>query len=147
MQHRIIEIFRTMGQHVATILYLPLFTISGCGFLPESSFNLAPDSRLPKWFAVPPRLSRARVTVRMDYYIPAWGSRGATFKLLGPNADLLAKSSGVVEEHDPKARFSYPAYEVITINGVTDIVKHLKMEPLFYVTDDPSVWAELAPKR
>jgi hypothetical protein len=147
MRQRIIEMFRTTGQYVAITLCLPLFAISGCGFFPESSFDLAPDSRLPKWFAVPPGLTRSQVTARMDYYNSAWGSGSATFRLLGPNGDVLAKASGALKEHDPNARFSYPAYEVITINGVTDIVKHLKMEPLFYVTDDPSVWAELAPKR
>ena len=37
----------------------------------------------------------------------------------------------------------YPAYEVITVNGITDIIEHRKMEPIFYVTDDPAVWKEL----
>jgi hypothetical protein len=37
----------------------------------------------------------------------------------------------------------YPAYEVITVNGMTDIIEHRKMEPMFYMTDDPAVWKEL----
>ncbi len=37
----------------------------------------------------------------------------------------------------------YPAYEVITVNGVTDIVEFRHMEPIFYMTDDPRVWKEL----
>ena len=36
-----------------------------------------------------------------------------------------------------------PLYEVITIDGITDIVEHRKMEPFFYMTDDPEVWREL----
>jgi hypothetical protein len=37
----------------------------------------------------------------------------------------------------------YPAYEIITVDGITEIIEHRKMEPLFYVTDDPAVWKEL----
>ncbi len=37
----------------------------------------------------------------------------------------------------------YPSYEVITVNGITEIIEHRKMEPVFYVTDDPAVWKEL----
>jgi hypothetical protein len=37
----------------------------------------------------------------------------------------------------------YPAYEVITVNCVTEIIEHRKMEPIFYVSDDAAVWKEL----
>lgn len=144
---RIVEACRTIRPHVAIILYLPLLAISGCGFFPESSFDLAPESRLPKWFVVPSGLSRSQVTVKMDYYISPRGPGSATFKLLGLNGDVLAKYDGALKEHASKAPVAYPAYNVITVNGVTDIVMHRKMEPIFYVTDDPSVWAELAPRR
>lgn len=36
----------------------------------------------------------------------------------------------------------YPAYEAITVDGITEIIEHRKMEPVFYVTDDASVWAQ-----
>lgn len=38
--------------------------------------------------------------------------------------------------------FDYPAYEAITVNGITEIIEHRKMEPIFYVTDDPTVWKQ-----
>jgi len=38
-------------------------------------------------------------------------------------------------------------YEAITVNGVVDIIEHRKMEPYFYLTDEPEVWNRLAPKR
>jgi hypothetical protein len=41
----------------------------------------------------------------------------------------------------------YPSYEAITVNGVADIVEHRRMEPLFYMTDDPNVWTELGVAR
>jgi hypothetical protein len=37
----------------------------------------------------------------------------------------------------------YPSFEVITANGITEIIEHKKMEPIFYITDDPAVWKTL----
>jgi hypothetical protein len=37
----------------------------------------------------------------------------------------------------------YPSYEVITIDGLSDVVEHRAMEPTFYMTDDPAVREEL----
>jgi len=37
----------------------------------------------------------------------------------------------------------YPRYKVVTINGITDIIELRRMEPVFYMTDDPGVWKEL----
>jgi hypothetical protein len=36
----------------------------------------------------------------------------------------------------------YPSYEAITVNGITEIIEHRKMEPIFYVTDDAAVWKQ-----
>jgi hypothetical protein len=33
----------------------------------------------------------------------------------------------------------YPLYEAVVVNGVTEIIEHKKMEPIFYITDDPGV--------
>ena len=38
----------------------------------------------------------------------------------------------------------YPAYEVIAIDGITEIVEHRKMEPIFYLSDDPAIRRSLA---
>jgi len=126
MRQKVIEMIRSTSKDVAITLCLSLFMVTGCGFFPESSFDLAPGSRLPKWFAVPPTLTRSQVTVRMDYYIAPWG-RKATFTLLGPKRDVLAKASGPLNRREPQVSGSagkYPAYEVITIDGVTEIVEH-----------------------
>jgi hypothetical protein len=34
-------------------------------------------------------------------------------------------------------------YEVVTINGVTDIVEHRRMEPYFFMVDESAVSEEL----
>jgi len=33
-------------------------------------------------------------------------------------------------------------YEAITVNGITEIIEHRKMEPIFYVTDGTTVWKQ-----
>ena len=33
----------------------------------------------------------------------------------------------------------YPSYEVVTINGTTEVIEHLQRGPIFYITDDPEV--------
>jgi len=37
----------------------------------------------------------------------------------------------------------YPSYEIITVGRTTEVIEHRKMEPIFYVTDDPSVLSKL----
>ena len=41
--------------------------IRGCV---ESNFELAPESRLPKWVQVPASAKRADVSVELEYYVP-----------------------------------------------------------------------------
>jgi hypothetical protein len=30
-------------------------------------------------------------------------------------------------------------YEVLTANGITEVIEHRQMEPIFYITDDADV--------
>lgn len=129
------------------IVCLPLL---GCEFFPESSFELARESRLPKWFTLPPGLSRSDVTVTMNYYVNSSG-RTSTFILRDAKKQKLAEVKGSqkgiepLKLNDPGSGFppGYPSYEVVTVNGVTEVIEHQKIEPIFYVTDDLAVWAEL----
>jgi hypothetical protein len=120
----------------------------GCQYFPESTFELASDSRLPKWFSPPSGLTRADVSITMSYYVKPWG-RSATFKLQNGKMQMKVygkvKGSEPLQLKNPPQGFpsGYPSYEVITVNGITDIIEHRRMEPIFYVTDDPAVWNEL----
>ena len=130
------------------IAALALFLLMGCSYFPESSFTLANDSRLPKWFKLAPGQSRADVTVTMDYY----AGTTAEFTLRNSYGFVLSEVKGNTKGTEPLQRATkslgyapgYPAYEVVTVGNVTDIIEHRKMEPIFYVTDDPAVWAEFA---
>jgi hypothetical protein len=122
----------------------------GCAWFPESTFELASESRLPKWISLPPGLTRADVSITMSYYIKPWG-RTATFTLQDTKGQILKKVDGKEKgleplqlKHPPPGFPSgYPAYEVITVNGITEIIEHRKPEAIFYITDDPAVWKEL----
>jgi hypothetical protein len=120
-------------------------------------FELAPESRLPRWFTLPKGLTRADVTVSMYCYIDSSG-RSSTFWLLDKNGSALAKVNTVTQGLEPhyfgddkknayggydQPEQGYPAYEVEIANGITEVTEFKRMEPVFYITDDPSVRSQL----
>lgn len=121
--------------------------ISGCL---ESSFQLANESRLPSWIALPPGLTRTDVSVPLNYYTKPFGD-DAKFILKDRKGKKLAEINGKVKNlyplhlKNPPQGFDpgYPAYEVVVVNGITEIMEHRKPEPIFYVTDDPAVRKEI----
>jgi hypothetical protein len=128
-------------------LFAALLTLNGCA---ESSFELAQESRLPKWFELPAGASRKDVKVTMDYYVLPWG-REATFKLFDAQGHKVSEKSGKqrglypLTLKNPPAGYAsgYPSYEVITVGSAVDVVEHRHMEPRFYMTDDSAVRKEL----
>jgi hypothetical protein len=121
----------------------------GCYSVPESTFKLADDSRLPKWVALPPGLTRTNVSLTMSYYVMPWG-RSARFILRDKTDQMMKKENGKmrckesfqVKNSSEEFPSDYPSYEAITVNGITEIIEHKKMEPIFYVTDDAVVWKQ-----
>jgi hypothetical protein len=107
--------------------------IVGCAFIPESTFELAKDSRLPKWISLPPGVTRDDVSLTMDYYSVLWGY-DTEFILKDANGKRLAKMVGNVRCSTPIQL--YPVYRTITVNGTTDIIEHKEKGPIFEVTDD-----------
>jgi hypothetical protein len=135
---------------IVVALTISCYAIVACEYFPESTFELASESRLPKWNTLPSGLTRVDVSITMNYYIKPWG-RSATFILRDNKGKVLAKVYGKEKGYEPLQLKNppkgfdagYPAYEIITVNGITEIIEHRKMEPIFYVTDDPAVWKEL----
>ena len=131
-------------------LTISVFSTVGCEYFPESTFELASESRLPKWITLPQGLTRADVSITMSYYVKPWG-RSATFILRDKKDKILAKVYGKVKGlqplhlKNPPEGFEpgYSTYEIITANGITEIIEHKRPEPIFYITDNPAVWKEL----
>ena len=121
----------------------------GCA---ESDFDLAPASRLPKWFTLPPGISRSDVSVKMTYYISLFADqRRANFVLRDSRGRKLAEVEGeqrgarpfTLTPAPPTGPFQYPGYEIVTVNGIIEVIEHRRFEGLFYITDDPKVRAKL----
>jgi hypothetical protein len=140
----------TMKRWNIALIMVSSLLLLACESFPESSFELAHESRLPKWIVLPPGLSRSDVTVTMSYYVKPSG-RTSTFKLLDSKKRKLAEVDGTLSGSEPiklknqKPGYpsGYPYYEIITVNGVKEIIEHRQIEPVFYVTDDATVSVEL----
>jgi len=135
----------------AAVLAAICFSSLGCSFFPESSFELSPDSRLPRWFTLPPDLPRSDISVTMDYYIDSSGQT-AKFTLLnrktGARMDKVeGKLKGpqplTLSNSQPGGPSGYPSYEVITARGITEVIEHRRAEPIFYIDDDAAVRSQL----
>ncbi|MBN9617279.1 MAG: hypothetical protein BGO25_02385 [Acidobacteriales bacterium 59-55] len=133
---------------LAILLLVVFLAIKGCELFPEATFTLANDSRLPKWVTLPQGFTQADVSVSMNYYALPWPR--AQFILRDKNGHILKKENGKMRCRSPFELINhpqgfpsgYPAYEAITVNGITEIIEHRKIEPIFYVTDDPAVWKQ-----
>jgi hypothetical protein len=129
-----------MGRFLAAMLLA--LAVTACIF-PESSFTLARESRLPKWIKLPEAVTRADVDVIFDYFqrqevkIKVLHKRGKTLLTLTGKGTYLAQPAR------GSAGGLYPAYKVVVVNGIPDIVEHRAMEPIVYMTDDPAVWKAL----
>src|SRR5580698_7051326 len=145
--------FRIIKRIDKFLLFILALTISGsaigCKGFPESTFELANESRLPKWITLPPGLTRTDVSIEMSYYVKPWGS-SATFILRDTKGRVRTKVDGKLKGSEPlhlkrpSPGFppGYPSYEVITVNGVIEIIEHRKLEPIFYIKDDLTVLKE-----
>ena len=86
----------------------------------------------------------------MDYYGGPVG-RTATFILRDGQGRTVASVVGQLKGNEPltlkphgeTGPIPYPSYEIITVNGVTEVIEHRRMEPTFYLTDDPHVKQQL----
>lgn len=117
----------------------------GLRIFPESAFQLANESRLPNWITLPPDLTRSDVSLTMSYF--TWPSAG--FILRDAKGKTLVEVDERVKCSDFRRRnpphgypAGYPRYTEIVVKGTSELIEHRKMEPVFYVTDDPAVWQE-----
>ncbi len=89
------------------------------------------------------------MSVTLNYYTNPLGS-DAKVILKDKKGKTLEEINGKVKNlyplhlKNPPQGFDpgYPAYEIVVASGITEIIEHRKMEPIFYVTDDPAVRKE-----
>lgn len=125
-------------QHLSMVaLAILLLPVLGCL---ESSFNLANDSRMPSWITLPPGVTREEVSITLSYYTTLGGD-DVQVTLKDERGKTLAEVRGRLKCHSSFS--SYPAYDAVVANGMTEIIEHKKMEPVFDITDDPTVKAML----
>jgi hypothetical protein len=132
------------------IILVFLLSLTGCI---ESTFQLSSESRLPKWFVVPDGVDRSQLSVKMELYSTFSGGKdiftlyekGKFFPVEKFTVTSDMQYIGSVQLKSPPEGFpkGYPRYKVLTINDITDIIELRKMEPFFYMTDDPAIWKEL----
>ena len=124
---------------------------ASCAWFPESSFTMAPDSRLPRWITLT-GVTRSEVTVHVDFFVPFIGDEFARVTVIGRNGkererfDALETSPvGVQTAAGAPARGEYPNYQVVVVGGATDIFEQRTATNVLYMCNDLAVWAALAP--
>jgi hypothetical protein len=139
------------GLALLSLVFVACEPLAGCA---EATFDLASDSRLPKWFFQPAGgLSRDQYTVTMANYTVLY--RQSTFKLWDNQGRKIAQVTAIDEGLEPLTltghrsvhgghdKDSYPLYELSTAGEVTEVLEFRWMESLFHVNDDPAVRAQL----
>lgn len=138
--------------HFKIFLLLICIIFIGCdpryGFM-ESSFQLADDSRLPKWFVIPKGYSRNDIKVTIDVYTSLCPFCNNTVTILhGPLPDnkVIMKKAGKQRWHPlSDIRYnkypsnSYPNYTIITIDGIDEVFEQRHAGNILYITDDPNI--------
>lgn len=120
------------------------------GWALESSFRLAPDSRLPKWFSILSGYDRKDLTVQIYCYSPPppFQTYNMKAELLGPPPEYHVLDKRVGKSHwhpdsERRGHQSYPIYVIASVNGIEEVVEHKLMEPIFYISDDPRLIQEM----
>jgi hypothetical protein len=65
----------------------------GCRWFSESTFELAKESRLPKFIVLQRGVTRAEVSMTMSYYVKPW-ARSATFTLRDEKGRIRTRLDG-----------------------------------------------------
>lgn len=134
-------------------IYILLIALAACSSrgCVESEFHLAKDSRLPVWFHIPDGMNRQDLDVILTYYTTG-PAEMTLLDIRGGNSKSLITIKGENKHHPeywawaqqdwPKR--SHPGFVVINVNGVSEIIEHKKMEPLFYVSNEVAVQRVIA---
>jgi hypothetical protein len=114
-----------------TAICISSCAISGCL---DSTWYLASDSRLPRWFTLPPGLTRKDVSVEFEFYVPLRGDPNSKCVLRDKKRKVLAE-----------VKFKNEGNKFV-VNGITEtigyagvIIDHGPPESIFYFDDNPAI--------
>jgi len=129
------------------VFLLMLHAAVGCdlryGFM-ESRFELAKESRLPKWVRMPTGYSRQDVRVVLTFYTHPISEDKVIAVLYGPppeNKQLdenigTSRVHPITQREHEKGQFAvYPSYLIITVNDISEIFEHRSKGDILYIVD------------
>ncbi len=121
-----------------------VITLFGC--FPESSFDLADDSRVPKFFdEIAEENDRDKISVSVDYYLTE-----AVFKIYLNNKKVnqvtgqrIGTRPYYLDDLSLGRKNDRPSYNVYDVDGVIEITEHREKNNIFHMNDDSRVEAAI----
>jgi hypothetical protein len=101
---------------------------------------------------VPDNTPRREVEVTLSYYpAPIIGSRRLAVLTVRTRQGYSDQITATLDGMEPKTLvpriegelLPYPIYEVLSANGITEVIEHRQRGQTFYISDDPKVRATL----
>jgi hypothetical protein len=120
----------------------------------ESDFQLAPESRLPQWFA---SSAVVRKDLRMEIvFYSSPGQDNVKMTLYDPGNKKLMEKIGIQRTHpvsEPKKMrdskgnvvydIAYPRYIIISVDNFEEVFEQRERNDILYVSDDPLLKSSL----
>jgi hypothetical protein len=133
------------GVALCTVSLLLCIFSMGCDLrygVVDAIFQLAPDSRLPRWFDIS-SYSRNDLTMEMTYYSSPFGFK-VKMVVYGPAPErkALMKKVGTIRWHPLSAENrdnKYPNYSIISVDGIEEVVEKRQKGDILYITDDSKI--------
>jgi len=131
------------------ILFLLVFLVSCSPVrgIMESRFDLADDSPLPTWvLPLKEGCERKNMSVRLEYWSPLIDVDDVVLIANGKNCKSIKKTGRsqrpaewwTLAQVDWPNRH-YPSFNIVMIDGKSEIVEHKKMEPIFYIANEAAI--------
>ncbi len=115
--------------------------------LVESIFQLAPESRLPRWLNVS-GYDRKNLSVTITIYSSPFGGDNTKIIIYGPSPERkkLMEKAGTERWHHLSKNDNdkkYPNYTIITVDGIEEVFEQRQPGNILYISDDPKVRSKL----
>jgi hypothetical protein len=119
----------------------------GSGFV-EAGYELAPESRLPRWFGeVSAKYDRKDLAVKVRFYSPIFPVDNVEVDLVDRSGRILSHATGRSFEHpvsqERRAKANdlpvFPHWDVVIVTGVMEVLEFKGRSNLVDVSDEPAL--------